>query len=215
LVGRADYQVKLRGFRIELGEIEAVLGTHESVRRAVVVVREYQAGDKRLVAYVVATAGEDVASIGVLRTFLQEKLPDYMIPSAFIFLDTLPLTANGKVDRRALPGPDLGRSRLETEFVAPRTQVEQVLAKIWCEVLGLERVGVHDNFFELGGHSLLTTQVVSEIHQELNVNLQLAHFFAVPTIAGLAKRVEALLWLSTGRPGEDEPDRQEREEGIV
>jgi acyl carrier protein len=168
----------------------------------------------RLVAYVVAAA-ESVPSTGVLRAFLQEKLPDYMIPSAFVFLDALPLTANRKVDRRALPAPDLERSRLETKFVAPRTQVEKVLGKIWSEVLGLEGVGVHDNFFELGGHSLLATRVVSRIRQEFHVDLKLMDFFKMPTIAELTKNIEGLLWINAGRPSEEEAELQDREEGIV
>jgi acyl carrier protein len=193
-LGRRDFQVKLRGVRIELGEIEATLCLHPSVSHAVVVAREDRPGDKRLVAYVVAAVAESVPSTGVLRAFLQEKLPDYMIPSAFVSMEALPLIANRKVDRRALPAPELERSRLETKFVAPRTQVEKVLAKIWCEVLGLERVGVHDNFFELGGHSLLATRVVSWIRQEFHVNMKLGYFFEMPTIAGMAESIETLQW---------------------
>jgi acyl-coenzyme A synthetase/AMP-(fatty) acid ligase/acyl carrier protein len=213
-LGRRDFQVKLRGVRIELGEVEATLCLHPSVSEAVVVAREDRPGDMRLVAYVVAAA-ESVPSTGVLRAFLQEKLPDYMIPSAFVFLDALPLTANRKVDRRALPAPDLERSRLETKFVAPRTQVEKVLGKIWSEVLGLEGVGVHDNFFELGGHSLLATRVVSRIRQEFHVDLKLMDFFKMPTIAELTKNIEGLLWINAGRPSEEEAELQDREEGIV
>jgi acyl carrier protein len=138
-----------------------------------------------------------------------------MIPSAFVFLDALPLTTRGKVDRRALPTPDLERSRLETEFVAPRTPVEKVLAKIWNEVLDLEKVGIYDNFFDLGGHSLLATRVVSRIRQEFHVDLKLIDFFKIPIIAELAKRLEGLLWINAGRPGEDEAELQNRKEIVV
>jgi acyl carrier protein len=155
----------------------------------VVIAREDVPGDKRLVAYVVASH-EPTPTFSELRSFLKEKLPDYMIPSAFVYLDSLPLTPNGKVDRRALPTPDLERSRLETKFVAPRTPVEKVLAKIWSEVLSLERVGVHDNFFELGGHSLLATQVVSRVCQAFEVELSLRVFFEKPTVAGLTEVLE-------------------------
>jgi len=214
-LGRRDFQVKIRGVRIELGEVEATLCLHPTVSAAVVVAREDRPGDKRLVAYVVAAAAESVPSTGVLRAFLQEKLPNYMIPSVFVSMEALPLIANRKVNRRALPAPELERSRLETKFVAPRTQVEKVLAKIWCEVLGLERVGIHDNFLELGGHSLLATRVVSWIRQEFHIDLKLRDFFKILTIAELTKRIEGLLWINAGRPGADEAELQDREEGIV
>ena len=214
-LGRRDFQVKIRGVRIELGEVEATLCLHPSVSQAVVVAREDRPGDKRLVAYVVMAAAESALSSGTLRAFLQEKLPDYMIPSVFVFMETLPLIANRKVDRRALPAPEPERSRLETEFVAPCTQVEKVLAKIWGEVLGLERVGVHDNFFDLGGHSLLATRVVSGIKQEYNVDLKLTLFFKMPTIAELAKALDGLLWIYAGRPSDNEAELKDREEGVV
>jgi acyl carrier protein len=138
-----------------------------------------------------------------------------MIPSAFVFLDALPLTTRGKVDRRALPGPNLERSRLETKFAAPRTPVEKALANIWGEVLSLDRVGIHDNFFDLGGHSLLATRVVSRIQQKFHVDLKLMHFFKMPTIAELAKGVEGLLRINAGRPGDDETESQDWEEIVV
>jgi acyl carrier protein len=188
-LGRIDHQVKIRGFRIELGEIESLLGRHPMVSDTVVIMREDVPGDKRLVAYVVPS-NESTPTFSELRSFLKEKLPDYMIPSAFVDLGSLPLTPNGKVDRRALPTPDLERPRLETKFVAPRTPVEKVLAKIWIEVLGLERVGVHDNFFELGGNSLLATQVMSRAPENFEIELPLVRLFETQTIAGLSESIE-------------------------
>ena len=188
-LGRIDTQVKVRGYRIELGEIEAVLLSHPAVRAAVVVAREEEAGDKRLVAYLVGET-ESIAVIE-LRGYLKEKLPEYMIPSAFVMLDELPLTANGKVDRRALPAPERGRVEAGTEYVAPRTPVEEMVAGIWAEVLGVERVGVDDNFFELGGHSLLATQVISRLKESLQVEVTLDKMFESPTVAAVAAVVEA------------------------
>jgi amino acid adenylation domain-containing protein len=188
-LGRIDHQLKIRGFRIELSEVESVLGQHPAVEETVVIAREDVQGDKRLAAYVVPSNGSTL-TFSEMRSFLKEKLPDYMIPSALVFLDLLPLTPNGKVDRRALPTPDLERSRLETKFIAPRTPVEKVLAEIWREVLGLERVGVNDNFFELGGHSLLATQVVSRVYQKFKIELSLRVFLEKPTVAGLTEVLE-------------------------
>ncbi|NNF93561.1 MAG: amino acid adenylation domain-containing protein, partial [Altererythrobacter sp.] len=166
-IGRRDHQVKVRGFRIELGEIEAALGRLQPVQEAVVLLREDRPGDKRVVAYVVAE-GEQAGLVEELRTQLKRELPDYMLPSAFVLLDALPLTPNGKVDRAALPAPEAA-DHLTAEYVAPRTPTEEILAGIWAEVLGVERVGVHDDFFELGGHSLLATQVISRVRQALGV----------------------------------------------
>ncbi|WP_063748729.1 non-ribosomal peptide synthetase, partial [Chondromyces apiculatus] len=187
-LGRIDHQVKIRGFRIELGEIESVLGLHPSVRTCVVVAREDVPGDKRLVAYVVPV--ESGASASAYREHLRAKLPDYMIPAAFVVLDALPLTPSGKVDRKALPAPD-GRLEDALAFVAPRTPVEEILAGIWALLLGLDRVGVQDNFFELGGHSLLATQVSARLRTVLGVELPLRVLFEAPTVAGLAAQVEA------------------------
>jgi hypothetical protein len=185
IVGRVDQQVKLRGFRIELGEIEAVLDQHPAVRDSVVVAQEDAARGKRLVAYVVAHPG-GAPSVSELRGFLGGRLPEYMLPAAFVTLDAVPLSPNGKVDRRALPAPDTDRPALGEAYLAPRSPIEEVLAGIWAEVLGLERVGVQDNFFELGGHSLLATQVLSRVRQSLQVELPLRRMFETPTIAGLA-----------------------------
>jgi len=189
-LGRIDHQVKIRGNRIELGEIEAVLGQHPNVREVVVVAREDVPGDKRLFAYVVPNQ-EQVSTAKELRRFLKDKLPDFMMPSAFVLLDKLPRTPNGKVNRRALPVPDKARPDLEETFVAPRTPVEEVLVGIWAEVLGLDRVGVQDNFFELGGHSLLATQVISRVRDAFSVELSLYSLFEAPTITSLGERIEA------------------------
>ncbi|MFP2912228.1 amino acid adenylation domain-containing protein, partial [Pyxidicoccus sp. 3LFB2] len=183
-LGRTDFQVKVRGFRVELGEIEAVLRQFTGVREVVVVAREDVPGDKRLVAYVVSAVPElDTAA---LRTFVQKHLPEYMVPSAMVALPALPLLSNGKVDRKALPAPDLGASEQEA-FVAPRTEAEEKLAGIFAGVLGLERVGVHGDFFELGGHSLLATQVVSRVRAAFGVDLPLGELFSSPTVAQLAE----------------------------
>lgn len=190
-VGRLDYQVKVRGFRIEPGEIEAVLRRHESVREVIVVSREDQQGDKRLVAYVVSNEEEAVSFVPGLRSYLVEKMPNYMIPSTFVTLEALPLTANGKVDRRALPAPDDARSKRDSTFISPRNSVEAVLAEIWAEVLRVEPrvIGVNDNFFELGGHSLLAVQLVSRIRQALLVELPLRVLFERSTISELAAAI--------------------------
>jgi amino acid adenylation domain-containing protein len=190
-LGRSDLQVKVRGFRIELGEVEAALAQYPAVQDAVVLAREDGPGDRRLVAYVVPKEGRTVA-VDEVRRFLQEKLPEYMVPSLFVTLGALPLTPNGKVDRRALPQPDRTRPDLAKEFVPPRTPVEEMLADVWAQVLGIERIGVHDSFFDLGGHSLLATQVVSRVCDTFRVDLVLRSFFEAPTVAGLAQTVAAL-----------------------
>ena len=188
-LGRRDDQVKIRGYRVELAEVEVVLREHEGVREAVVVAREDHTGDRRLVAYLVA-APEQALMTDQLRGFLREKLPEYMVPQTFVLLKALPLTRNGKVDRQALPAPDQERSDLGQAFVAPRTPTEEALARIWAEVLRLERVGVNDNFFELGGHSLLVTQVVSRLRNSFQVALPVHSLFEFPTIAALAVAIE-------------------------
>jgi amino acid adenylation domain-containing protein len=184
-VGRIDHQVKIRGYRIELGEVEAVLGWHPCVRQVVVVVQEDEAKGKRLVAYLV-TDKEAGVTPQQMREFLREQLPDYMVPSAFVFLDTLPLTSNGKVDRRALPVPDDIRPDLKEIFVGPRTPAEKKIAEIWAEVLKLKQVGIHDNFFDHGGHSLLAVRVMSEIDKAFGKHLRLSALFQAPTVEKLA-----------------------------
>ncbi|HZF09510.1 MAG TPA: amino acid adenylation domain-containing protein [Thermoanaerobaculia bacterium] len=188
-LGRVDHQVKVRGFRVEPGEIESVLGTHSAVAQAAVVAWPESSGERRLVAYVVGR--EAVApTVGELREFLRQQLPDYMVPSAFMTLPALPLTASGKIDRRSLPKPDQQRSQVEDTYVAPRSRIEELLAEIYSEVLGIARVGVEDNFFELGGHSLLATQVLSRVRSTFEVNLPLRALFEAPKISALAVRIE-------------------------
>jgi aspartate racemase len=199
--GRQDFQVKLRGYRIELGEIESVLGRHAEVRACLAMVREDRPGDKRLVGYVVPT--QSSLSVAELRRYLQERLPDYMVPVRFVMLDALPVTPNGKMDRKALPVPDEGRTPLDTDFVAPRTPVEEQLATLWLEVLGLEAVGIQDNFFELGGHSLLATKVISRVRDHFHMELPLVRLFQRPTIASLAELIETI--------GMADPDAPARE----
>ncbi len=191
-LGRIDHQVKVRGFRIELGEIEAAISGEPGVREVVVIVREDEPGDRRLVAYIVGTA-PGALEPAELRAALKRKLPEPLVPSAIVLLDTLPLTVNGKVDRRALPAPE--KVRQETgpaadRTVAARGPVEEVLGAIWEEVLRLDRVGREENFFELGGHSLLATQVASRVRQALGVELPLRLLFEKPTVAALAAEVE-------------------------
>ncbi|NPD24476.1 non-ribosomal peptide synthetase, partial [Corallococcus exiguus] len=185
-LGRTDFQVKVRGFRIELGEVEAALLQHPDVAEAVAVVRDV-GGDKRLVAWLVAKPGQNIDPKAV-EAELRQRLPEYMVPSAMGVLDALPLTANGKVDRKALPEVEAAAS--EHEYAAPRTESEQRLAAIWAEVLRVPRVGVRDNFFALGGHSLLATQVVSRIRKELGAELPLRTLFEAPTLEALARRLE-------------------------
>jgi predicted amino acid dehydrogenase/acyl carrier protein len=190
LLGRNDYQVKVRGFRIELGEIEAALGQHPAVRETVVIAREDHPGDKHLVAYVIPL--EPLPPTGDLRSFLKQKLPEYMIPSAFVELTALPLMPNGKINRNALPAPGEAKSDLEGTLVAHRTALEESLAKSWGEVLKVRQVGTHDNFFELGGHSLKAMELVSKISTALNIDLPVKLLFAYPTISSLAEAINNL-----------------------
>ena len=182
-LGRTDNQVKIRGFRIELGEIETALSQYPAVSQAVAVVREDQPGDKRLVAYVAANRMELKSS--ELRHFLQGKLPEYMVPSAFVMLNSIPLTANGKVDRRALPVPDRSRLDDEKSYVPPSTPVEEALSEIWSSILGIERVGIHNNFFELGGDSILSIQIIARANK-LGLRLTPKQLFQHQTVAELA-----------------------------
>ena len=188
-VGRKDFQVNIRGYRIEVGEIEMALLNLPSIKEAVVVAWEDQPGDQRLVAYVVLN-NCFAPSVSELRSSLKYRLPDYMTPSAFVFLDTLPLNPNGKVDRRALPPPSPARPDLNTPFVASRTPVEETIARIWSEVLSLDQVGVHDNFFDLGGHSLAATRVVSQVIKQFRLELPLQSLFQSPTVAEMAAVID-------------------------
>jgi acyl carrier protein len=186
-IDRIDHQVKIRGYRVELGEIEEVLGQHPGVREVVVVAMEDIPDNKRLVAYMVLQEKETI-TVNDLRTYMMAYLPVYMLPSTYVLLEALPMLPNGKLDRRALPVPGPDQTRLEPKqnFVAPRTQVEEVVATAWSEVLGIEQVSIHDDFFRLGGHSLLAMHVVSRLRTTLQVELPLRSFFEAPTIAGLA-----------------------------
>jgi len=211
-LGRIDHQVKIRGFRIELGEIEATLSKHPGVRQSIVLVREDQPGEKLLVGYVVGPKDQALATVE-LRSFLKQKLPDYMAPLFFVFLDALPLTPNGKVDRKALPAPNHGRPELETAFVPPSSPVEKTLSDIWAEVLKIEQIGLYDNFFDLGGHSLLATRVISRLRDAFRVEMPLRLLFEQPTVAGLAERIDTLLWAGE-RYRPSVTDRSEEREEI-
>lgn len=184
ILGRIETQVKLRGFGVEVGEIEAALVRNPAVRDSVVVVREDEPGIKRLVAYVVSNH-QPAPSINDFRSFLKQKLPDSMMRSVFMFLESLQLTPNGKIDRKFLPAPDHGRPELDDAFPTPRTPVEELLADIWAEVLKLFKVGIHDNFFHLGGHSLLANLVVSRVNTGFQIDFPLRRLFETPTIADM------------------------------
>jgi len=184
-VGRNDSQVKLRGMRIELGEIESVLKQHERVREAVVTMEETEAGERRLVAFVV---GEGDAPGGrELREFLKEKVPEYMAPAVWVAMSELPMTPSGKIDRKRLKAPERETDEIGEGYEEPATAVERVIAGIWEEVTGKKRVGARDNFFEIGGHSLMATQVMSRIREALRVEVGLRSLFEEPTVRGLAR----------------------------
>jgi len=190
-LGRKDHQVKVRGVRVELGEIEAELMRYAGVSSAVVTAFEAQLGEKQLACYVTASENEPQPTESGLRSYLNERLPAPMVPSSYVVLEKLPLTPNGKVDRRALPAPaQSGRARAK-QFVGPRTPVEEIVAGIWSEILGVKEIGINDNFFELGGHSLLGTQVISRVREAFQVELPLRRLFEGATIKELAASVEA------------------------
>jgi amino acid adenylation domain-containing protein len=191
-LGRIDNQIKLRGFRIEPGEIEAILSELQAVRAAIVIAREDTAGNKRLVAYLVMKVGSTIAE-NDLRIYLKKKLPQYMMPAAFVVLPRLPLTANGKLDRRALPAPDNPTLSANAPCVAPRNDVERLIERIWCDVLGIDRLGIEENFFDIGGHSILATRAMARLRQECRIDLPLRVLFECPTIAELGARVLAEL----------------------
>jgi acyl carrier protein len=184
-VGREDFRVKVRGYSVEVSEIEMALLEHAAVKEAAVVGRETQSDDRQLVAYFVPSE-KPAATVTQLRNFLKARLPDYMIPSAFVLLRAVPLTPNGKIDRRALPDPGQSRPELDTPYVAGTTPVEEQLAKIWAEVLSLNRVGIHDNFFDLGGHSLAATRVVSRVLKRFQVDIPLQSLFGSPTVSEMS-----------------------------
>jgi amino acid adenylation domain-containing protein len=195
-LGRIDNQVKIRGFRIELGEIETVLSQHNAVKTAVVIAQEDETNQKRLVAYIIpqkeiisAPKEENSLNVTELRQFLKAKLPEYMIPSAFVILESLPLTPNGKIDHPALPAPEF---QSQEQYIAPRNPIEEILSSIWAKVLKVAQVGIHDNFFELGGHSLLATQLISRIREAFQVEMPLRELFVAPTIAELSQEIKRL-----------------------
>ena len=204
-LGRIDHQVKIRGFRIEPGEIEAVLSEHEAVRETAVLAKSDSQGNKRLIAYVV-TQSDQTADALALRSFLKDRLPEYMVPALVIMLDEMPLAPSGKINRRGLPEPDQSARAVKQEFVAPRTAVEGVVAKVWSEILEVQRIGVADNFFDLGGHSLLATRVISRLKSSFKVNLPLRSLFESPTVAELAAVVVAL---------EKQPGQAEKIAGVL
>jgi len=189
-IGRIDHQVKIRGFRIELGEIENMMLQHPMIQNAVVVVKEYGQQDKNLIAYYVNTKDQTLSSSD-LRSFLQKELPDYMIPSAFVQLNVLPLNSSGKIDRKALPEPEGKRPELKKSYVAPRDIWEIELAQIWEDILNIQPIGVKDNFFELGGHSLLAVRMISQIQEKIGKNISLAALFQEPTIEQLAMLIRS------------------------
>jgi amino acid adenylation domain-containing protein len=187
-LGRGDQQIKLRGFRVELGEVESSLRAHPEVRDAVVMLREDTPGDARLVSYLIPT--RSVPPVRRLRAFLRQRLPDYMVPSAFVTLTAFPLTPNGKLDRGALPRPETTHE-LEMRFVAPRTPTEEALATIWSDVLKVEQIGIHDNFFELGGHSLLATALVARATKRFGVRVSLLGLMSTPSVAAMAAQIDS------------------------
>ncbi len=209
-LGRRDGQVKIRGHRVELGEIEAVLQHHPAVKQAVVVCREDESHEMRLVAYVVWADDQSGDSLELYQ-FLKKQVPLYMIPSVFVPLDYLPLSPNGKVDRQALP---VVEQRLSQEFIAPESDTEKTIADMWCELLRLERVGIHDNFFHLGGHSLKGTQLISRMRDTFKLELPVGCVFEYPTVAELSKYVEATRFALEG-PVECQVGLTDREEGEI
>jgi len=211
-LGRMDYQIKLRAFRIELGEIETALTDHPAVREAVVVCREDTPGDRRLVAYVVLHDGGTLRGFELvpeLRGRLQLRLPEYMVPSSVVVMPALPLNASGKIDRATLPPPDSARPVMEAQYVSPRTPLEQTIADVWSELLGVANIGVNDHFFsDLGGHSLLATQVCSRLRDTFDVDIPLRAFFEAGTVAALGRTVEDALLASIERMSDDDVRRE-------
>ena len=187
-LGRMDQQVKIRGFRIEPGEVEAVLAGHDGVSQAAVVLREDSPGEKQLVAYLVADSGHRI-EVDDLRQHLRHSLPDYMVPSAFVLMDALPFTPNGKLDKKALPPPEA--EQVTERYLPPRTELESAIARAWQKVLKVEKIGVHDNFFDRGGHSLLARLLQAKLAEALGQEVELVHVFQYSTIASFAQFVES------------------------
>ena len=213
ILGRIDDQVKIRGFRIELGEVETAVNQLPGIRETSVVVREDANGNRQLVAYCEKEPGQTLLPVAELKAKLKQHLPDYMVPSAIVMLDHLPITPNGKVDKRALPAP-AAEDYASNAYVAARNPVEEALAAIWREVLGVAQVGAFDDFFELGGHSLLITKVSTRIKQQLGVELPLRTLFEVPTIAALAEIIQAVSFVPANEVADDDGD-EEFEEGSL
>ena len=214
LTGRVDDQVKIRGHRIELGEVERVVIQHPTVSETVVVTQEDNTGDLRVIAYVVPVANQ-VASIDQLVSFLRTKLPKYMIPASFVTLDSLPVTPSGKADRMALPPPDETRPRLEKQFVAPRTPVEEAVADIWADAIGVDKVGVYDDFFDLGGHSLLATRLIGRLLEKYHIKLTLRNLFEAPNVAELTEHIEAMIWADQSQDAASDEVDEDRDVGSV
>jgi acyl carrier protein len=215
-IGRADFQVKIRGFRVELGEIESVLSSHTCIQNAIVITRLDGSGGKQLVAYLISRKGcepEEELTKPKLRDFLKKQLPDYMVPAFFVVLESFPLTPNGKVDRKALPAPEL--SSIGEHFVPPQTPVEKMLVGLWTELLDVEKIGANDNFFDLGGHSLLAMRLFVRIRDVFGLELPLRLLFEAPTVAELAKRIENLVWAAQQNAPAKEAGNADHEEMIL
>jgi len=212
-LGRLDHQVKLRGFRIELGEVEAALARHPGVREAVVVLREDLTGDRGLAAYLTAD-GPAAPDLALLRESLRTTLPEYMVPADLVVLPSLPLSPNGKVDRRALPAPPRERPAQEAPFSTPETDTERRLAAVWCDVLGRERVGARDNFFDLGGHSLRLALVHARLQGLFPQAPTLVELFQFPTIRSLAARIDGAAALPTAASEHRGEVRASRRDGL-
>ncbi|PYJ97121.1 MAG: hypothetical protein DME23_17110 [Verrucomicrobia bacterium] len=191
-LGRIDHQVKIRGYRMEPGEIESRLNQHPLVRESLVLAREEGHGPKQLVAYLILKQPAPPAT-KELSDFLRTRLPDYMVPSMFVFLHAWPLTPNGKVDRNALPAPEESNRQSRRTFVAPRNHLEETVAKVWSDVLGRAPAGIHDNFFELGGHSLLAAQAISRLNESFNIHLSIRSLFEKPTVAELVREIARMM----------------------
>ncbi len=209
-LGRIDHQVKIRGYRVELGEIEENLRQHPLVRDAVVMARPDLSGDKRLAAYITARNNAPPPAADIQR-YLNQRLPDYMVPPSVVVMERFPLTPNGKVDRKALPEPDLNQRNSDTAYVEASTDLEKLLIDIWREVLEVQRIGVHDNFFKLGGHSLKVTQVISRVREAIQMELPMRLLFEAPTVAALAVTIEDLLIKELEQLSEDEAQKLNRE----